>query len=380
MNVLIYESSSTGGNFKYSSSLFREFQKHRLVGRVDWMIPSCSDALPSDHAIKKLLCDRNKVKVRILTRVNFLLRHLINPFILLLFLVKKKDSYFVLLNDFEQASAPLWVPAFKILLRKHRFAVFLHDPDRDAYPPSKGFSAFCMRLMMSLMDVGICHEVLPDKPYYRPNGKTQYVQVPHGYYPQVPADEVFLKALSKEIGNYACLVIMGNIRPEKNYELAIHALTKIRSVKLVIAGSPANSQVDPDELKELAKSLNVGDRIVWRIWYLTDAEMAAVVEVADIVLLNYKPSFASQSGVLNMVAPYKKKVIISDTRSSLTRVAERFNLAALVNPDDLTDYVEKIEITLARDINETGWNEYQQWASWENNVNITLEVLKKVSR
>ena len=281
----------------------------------------------------------------------------------------------IILNDFEQLSAFIWVPLYKIFLRKHRFAVVLHDPDRDAYPPSKKFSEASMRIMMSLMCLALYHEHLPLKSYYQPNGKTQYIKVPHGYYPKKNVDEVLFKELLSAKGDFKYVGIIGNIRSEKNYALAIQALIRLKDAKLVIAGSPANSSVDIKALGDFAKQSGVHERVIWVIKYLSENEMAAVIESVDVVLLNYKQSFTSQSGILNLIAPYKKKIVASHTESSLTRVMERFKLGFLVNPDDLDDLVDQLSEMLSRD-SSGNWDNYLKYASWENHVNIVINNLK----
>lgn len=376
LNIVIYESSSTGGNFDYSANLFDQYGKHRDVQFVEWVIPRCSkvSAMKSVH---KVLCnDRPKSAVTIVKRLHFLARHFINPFILFFFVVKRSRPSIIFLNDFEQLSAFLWVPLYKIFLRKHKFAIVLHDPDRDAYPPSRSVSGVSMRVIMSLMDFALYHERLPSKCYYQPNGKTRYIKVPHGIYPQKKADELLLKELLSEKGDFRYVAMIGNIRSEKNYDLAIRALVYIKNAKLVIAGAPSSSSEDVMALRALAERSGVYERVVWVIRYLSENEMAAIIESTDLVLLNYKQSFTSQSGILNLIASYRKKIVASRTESSLTAVMERFKLGALVKPGDLEDLIDQISQNLGRK-SSGNWDDYLKYASWENHANIVIDNLRK---
>jgi glycosyltransferase involved in cell wall biosynthesis len=377
LKIILYESSSIGGSYDYSRELFLQYGRHHEVTSAEWVIPSSADVTASANVLKILCNDRKKFGLRIANRGHFLWRHFLNPLTLFFFLLKKQHPHVVILNDFEQMSAFLWVPLFSAALRRHRFVVVLHDPDRDAYPPSRKISAASMRILMSLMDLALYHEHLPDRSYYRPNGKTSYVQVPHGYYSRKKPDDELLRKLTSEKGSSQYVTIPGNIRHEKNYELAIQALASLPHIRLVIAGSPSSGSVDIAQLERLAEKLKVSDRVIWVKKYLSENEMAAVIESADLILLNYKPSFTSQSGTLNLVAPYRKKLLASRTQSSLTQVMERFNLGFFVTPDDLPDLIAKLPWALASP-DPGNWKRYEEYASWENHVNIVIQNLKQI--
>jgi glycosyltransferase involved in cell wall biosynthesis len=255
----------------------------------------------------------------------------------------------------------------------------LHDPNRDAYPPSKTISAMSMKRMMSLMTFGLYHVRLPDKSYYRPNGKTTYLNVPHGLYEAQPADVEminFMKTLGK---GYKLISIPGNIRMEKNYEMAIRTMSKLPGVRLIIAGSPSSSSVNVDDLKKLAIDLNVANRVTFIIKYLSDEAMSAVIKMSDVILLNYKKTFTSQSGLFNLVAPFKKTVVLSRTESALAATAARFGIGHFVDPDDPEDLIRVLSSVLSgASSNDEKWDEYLRYVSWENHVNIVINAFKRI--
>jgi glycosyltransferase involved in cell wall biosynthesis len=381
-NVLIYESSSFGGCYEYATKIFPAFKKESKVN-------SCALLLPVNSNIKEegvrpvLIRDQISSKNKILLKLHFLYRNILNPFILLFILLKEKKRTFVVFNDFEQISAPLWVPCFKLFFRnKHSFSVILHDPDRDEYPPSKSYSVFCMKKIMSLMTFAFYHGFLPDKIYYKSNQKTKYISIPHGIY-ELPNHDIQLleKLLSlKSPGTYV-MGILGNIRDEKNYRLSIQALPFLPEAMLLIAGAPSHSGVNIKEYKKLSQELGVKDRIIWVEKFLTENEMASVILFTDIVLLNYSVSFTSQSGILNLIAPYKKKIIVSKGRSSLSITAEKFYLGYLVEPNNLQSFITGIiQLKSEPESSKEHWDKYIEYASWNNMVTETINAFKEQHR
>lgn len=373
MRVVIYESSSHGGCFEYAKELFKAYSFHPEVDHCVLLVPSQSNL--NEKNIFKILCnDVFTTRITILRKFYFLFRVLVNPFILFFFLIKKKET-FVIFNDFEQLTSFVWVPFFKLFLGKHRFAVVLHDPDRDDYPPSKSFSESSMKKLLSIMDFALYHEGLPTKPYYLLS-KTIYINIPHGVYLPALPDSNFTKELQEKIGkNYKTLAILGNIRKEKNYDLAIESLQHFPSLKLIIAGKLANQNVDIAAFKHLAEKLKVMDRVIWIEKYLTDHELSSLINFSDIILLNYSKSFKSQSGILNLIAPYKKKIIISRGDSSLSLISNKFNLGILIEPDNIDALKDGISKSFLSDFSEN-WSKYLEFASWKHHTDIVLEAYK----
>src|SRR5688572_22765227 len=100
MRVLIYESSSRGGNFKYALSLFNAYRTEPRFSNVELLLPSNS-SFPLAKGIKAKLISDNISQNKALNKVKFILRTFINPFILFFYLLRKEKQV-VVFNDFEQ--------------------------------------------------------------------------------------------------------------------------------------------------------------------------------------------------------------------------------------------------------------------------------------
>jgi glycosyltransferase involved in cell wall biosynthesis len=373
MNILIYESSSFGGCYRYALEIQKAYQRRPDVERCDLLLPKNATNLPTNT--RNILVND---KPRRFKKVSFIARQFINPFVLFLVLLRQRPSL-VILNDFEQTTAPLWAPFYRLFLKKHTFAVILHDPDRDAYPPSRKISAFCMKQLMSAMQLALYHQHLPAKSYYQNNLPTQYLSIPHGIYPSEWADPKLLYSLNQYKNADFLLTIPGNIRREKNYEAAIRLISQHVNYRLLVAGNTANSDVNTEEYKRLAQQLGVSERIYWIEKYLSEAELAACIEASDVVLLNYTKTFTSQSGILNNVAPFRKALVVSNTESSLAYLVKDFNLGCLCDPENQESFDLAVRNALGtKQMNTIHWDEYIAYASWDNHAEKVINMAKEI--
>ncbi len=338
------------------------------------------NAAINEKNVEKMLCaDICVSQNKLIRKAHFLYRVFVNPFIAFKYLKRQPSTVFIF-NDYEQLSAFFWVPFFRLLKQKHSFAVILHDPDRDGFLSAKTLSEKTMKHFMSIIDVAFHHGFLPVKEYY--NGKFLKIAVPHGIYDTIGMDMDMLKYLKEKAEGCSVMGIIGNIRDEKNYDAAINALTKLNNVKLLIAGKASNSSVSVDRYKEYAKERKVEHKIIWLETYLSQPAFNAVIEFCDIVLLYYKPSFTSQSGVLNSIAPFAKKLIISDSESSLKDCVVKYNLATIVANNDISGLTNAIIELLLQpaDYGYSNWQEYIKDSSWEKHVSIALAGFREVEK
>lgn len=373
MKIIIYNPNSFGGNYEYAHSILNEYTKK--VYDCKLILPSNSNKTPESHRRLILLSDIPQTSNTLLKKLYFIFRSLINPIIFFWVLCKAKKSI-VIFNDFDQLTAFVWVPFYHLLKIKHRFAVILHDPDRDAYFPTPWLSGYSMRCIMSLMQWGMYHEFLPDKWYYK--NKVKYFAIPHGIYASNKNIDTELSTLLQDLKNHKNLfTILGNIRKEKNYEMAIEALQKCEHIQLIIAGKNANSSYTIEHLKAIAKKHNVQDKITWINKYLSDREMNSILENTDVLLLNYSNTFSSQSGVLNLAAPFKPNLLVSKTNSALYKTCKKFSLAEFIPADDAQALEKKfIEWDKHQKTQNTNWDDYLAYASWENNINTMLKQFR----
>ena len=368
-NILIYESSSFGGCFNYSIELFKAYQTSPDIGNVELLLPS--NAKIDQHGIHKILLPDDRKG----SKFHFLYRHFVNPFKLFFYLLRKPKS-FVLLNDFEQLSAPLWAPFYRIFLKKHKFGVFLHDADRDAYPPSKAVSGFCMKQIMKTVSIALYHGQLPERSYYLQRKRLQYLAVEHGPYYLPEPDKILLQDLKNKTQAFSkILVIPGNIRSEKNYDLVIKALASFPDYCLIIAGSPASSKVEVNKYKELALSRGVENRLIWIEKFLSDAELSAVITISDLVVLYYSASFHSQSGILHQIIPLKKPALVSDLPNALTETVRKYSIGYICKADNEEALKQSLLLFSSSEITPD-WDKCLSEMSWEKQVE---QVMKEVN-
>lgn len=364
--IVIYNPSSFGGCYDYGMELFQALRKMLPNGGVRLLLPANATFKPPyTHSV--LHPDITTVRNKWVKKGHFLWRIFVNPLILMFWLMRQTPSW-VVLNDFEQTSAPIWVPLYKLFLRKHRFCVVLHDPDRDAYPPSPAYSAFCMKLIMWVCKIGFYHENLPEKSYYAPKKRTKYVSIPHGIYMSQGFEAAFYADLTKWKGkSHKLISLIGNIRIEKNLNLLIDALSHLPNLKLLVAGREANQNVDIRKFQNQAKDLGVADRIYWHQSYMSQQEMSSVIMASDAVMLYYSKTFTSQSGVLNAIAPFKKKVLVSAGKSGLAKIVSQFKMGLLAEPDNIEALIEGLNLLFNTPDTEfaKGWDSYLGYASWD---------------
>ncbi|MBC7451304.1 MAG: glycosyltransferase [Cytophagales bacterium] len=376
MNIIILNTNSFGGNYEYSRCLAKAYAENNRVAACTVLIPS--NALQKENNIfkKVLLSDHSPFKNSLFRKCYFLYRSIVNPIRTYLFL-KSQPSSIVLFNDYEQISSWLWAPLFRPLKKIHTFAVILHDPDRDRYLPLTFLSVYTMKKVMSIMDAALYHEVLPEKIYY--SFDLPKIKIPHGIYHHDTSDEALLNQLYIQKGSAKLIGMLGNIRDEKNYSMVIESLQHLPGHMLLIAGSASGSGVPVAAYKKQIAQLQLSDRVIWIEKRLTDDELQSVIKASDVIVLYYKNSFTSQSGIVNLIAPHKKDLIVSDAPSALREIVLSFGIgkvAALTN----NAFVEAIQSSYSEAGNgkEDQWQSYMDYASWSNHVNIVLSSIGKL--
>ena len=379
MKVIIYESSSKGGCYEYAQYLYRAF--FQKGDDVKMILPSKSAltiAVGEEADIYRILLnDQKKITNKILSKCLFLFRQFYNPIRFLFYLIGRPASVIVW-NDFEQVTAPFWIPILNCFSGKHYHVIILHDPDRDNYPPSKAYASFCMKLIIGNMDMALYHEYLPDKVYYK-NHKTIFKSIVHGLYDTHSIDQTLYEKIVAWKHSSILVSIIGNIREEKNYELIIESLAELPHVRLLIAGAPANSSMEINLLKDLAKKAGVYEQIYWEIGFLSNPELAACIKTSDIVLLYYKPQFTSQSGILNLLIPYNKQFIYTDAPSGLQRICKQYEIGVSCIADNRNRLIETINKVVDLDhvcVHQEAYESYRQAARWNNIIDVIQNNLQ----
>jgi glycosyltransferase involved in cell wall biosynthesis len=141
--------------------------------------------------------------------------------------------------------------------------------------------------------------------------------------------------------NGTTLLFFGLLRAYKGVDLLIRALPSLPEARAVVAGDP----LEPAEpLQRLAEEQGVADRIDWRLGFLPDEEIAALLERSTAVVLPYR--HAGSSGVLATALGHGRPVVISAI-PGLADDVERFGAGRTFATEDVAALAEACRAVLA---------------------------------
>lgn len=110
----------------------------------------------------------------------------------------------------------------------------------------------------------------------------------------------------KETSTKLQLLFIGAVKPYKNIELLIEAVSKFENkVELLIAGNPV-SQAYKKELEELAKN---NPSIELRLEFIPDQELPELISDSDLLILPYSIESSLNSGTVILALSYGRTVI-----------------------------------------------------------------------
>lgn len=372
--LIVYCPVAQGGTYYYAQQWVKAYQEEYPNQELVCLLPENAD-WDAPFAKRILMADEPDTSKPLFRKLHFLFRVFINPLRLWAFARKEKQGA-ILFNDFEQLSAFFWVPLFRLFLNRTPKAILLHDPDRDAYPPNQSITQWSMRQIMAQMDLGVYHEILPQKPYYQQTAQ-RYANVGHGLFPQHAPDAELYDELQQFKGKDTLLSIPGNLREEKNYELVLQVLRDFPGIRLVVAGKKAHSGVPLEQWLRYAEEQLTG-RVLWKTHYLSHAEFAAVLEVSDAVLLYYSSSFKSQSGILFKAGAHRKPLIVSKGEHALSHLVERYGLGMTVPQDDPDALHQALDAWLKQaEPISADWEGFSSFSDWHTNVRTVVDTWRK---
>ncbi len=148
------------------------------------------------------------------------------------------------------------------------------------------------------------------------------VRIPHGTFDAPPAAEL-------EPPTGRTLLFFGLIRHYKGLDVLVRALPGVPNARLVVAGDP----IDPIEpIKALADELGVADRIEWRLGYLPEEDVEALMRDATVAVFPYR-STESASGPLATALGHGRPAVVTDV-GALGDTVREFDAGLAVPPDD----------------------------------------------
>jgi glycosyltransferase involved in cell wall biosynthesis len=186
------------------------------------------------------------------------------------------------------------------LLPHHPRVLTVHDP-----PPARGAGLASWRRLASRMDALISHSAdAADRVAERLRVARGAVRViPHGafaYLTKLPEARPLPSDLADAEG--PVVLCFGLIRPYKGIDVLLEAFRHVAGAELWIVG---RAMMDLDPIYDLAQRCRSTVRIVPR--FITDPEIPALFERADLVVLPYRE--ADQSGVLYTALAFGKPIV-----------------------------------------------------------------------
>jgi glycosyltransferase involved in cell wall biosynthesis len=172
------------------------------------------------------------------------------------------------------------------------------------------------------------------------------------------------------------VLFAGLLRPYKGLDTLLRAWAGVTGAELWIAGRP---MMDLAPLRMLG-----GESVRWVPRFVSDGELAALLDRADIVVLPYaRTQRFDQSGVLATALAFGKAIVVSDI-GGFSEVAEA-GAARLVAPDDPA----ALEAALSSLVADPGGRESLAAAalaaargpySWDAAARATLALYERVTR
>jgi len=156
-------------------------------------------------------------------------------------------------------------------------------------------------------------------------GRDRITRIPH------PLFAASVESALRPPGGHT-LLHFGLLRAAKGLDLLLRALPEIAAavpdVRLVVAGDPLEP-VEP--LRALAESLGVDGRIEWRLGYVQEHEIPALMDEATAVVLPYRK--IESSGVLATALGHGRPAVVADV-GSLGETVREFGAGLVVPPED----------------------------------------------
>lgn len=295
----------------------------------------------------------------------------------LAFMVAFNKPHVVLLDSYREYLSPLWSLPLGLSLKwaKSFCAANLHDPVRNFQVGPKWWHDWSVQCGYRFLALVLVHAPLPAAAEVPADVAVEVV--PHGLFSMNEA-VVPRKDMRERWGiadHEVLLLSFGFIRDNKNIDLLIKALSKLKDYKLVVAGRSQTSNDKPvSYYRKLADDLNLGSRCIFVESFIDDEDISSYFDAADLVALTYSASFFSQSGVLNLAAAAKKPVIVSSAPGPLTATVSRFRLGIEVEPDQVEAIIQALEHLRPAEI-EPDWEGYYRFSGWEKNVEAIIKHL-----
>jgi D-inositol-3-phosphate glycosyltransferase len=254
------------------------------------------------------------------------------------------------------------------------------------------FIRFLFRVIYSNVDHIICHtKEIKDEIVNRHtinNSKLSVIQ--RGLNSSVPITQLSPLEARNRLGVDPCarvLLMFGVIRPDKGYEIAMHALRYLcpssKPVLLIIAGRAVTkrNQYYLNNLKRFVVTEGLGQLVQFYDYYIPDSDVELFFKGSDTLLLPYTEG-DFQSGILFLAYRFGLPIIASNIGSFPKEIENgaRGYIFKSENPEDLAAQIDQFYqnhhrwYNMRQHIMQYGREKY----SWDYAAERTVEVYKRV--
>ena len=176
----------------------------------------------------------------------------------------------------------------------------------------------------------------------KPDAKFQ--RMPHPLYDHFKTHEGDAKKELNLDPSKKYLLFFGFIRDYKGLDLLLESLSKLDdSYHLIIAGEVYGSF---DKYDKMISDLNLSERIVKHVKYISDDEVPIYFSAADLCVLPYKS--ATQSGIVGISYNFDLPILATDV-GSLAEMIEPYDTGIIVKNANSNEIAEGIKQYFSRD-------------------------------
>jgi glycosyltransferase involved in cell wall biosynthesis len=391
-SFLVFNPGEQGGIVKYAWCQADELA--RLGNSVEVLCDkgasrdSSRSVLVQDELVPEPSITKGRGKIY---RVLFLLKQLVWNQLILFRAVLSHRPDAVLLASYCEYLSPIcvWLQLFAAKVLRVTFVAVLHDPVRNFVVGPSWWHKLSVQMAYWPLSAVFVHQTPP--PEAEIPSKVRVCEVPHGMFPvgkPTRSREDFRREW--RIPEEAIVFLsFGFIRDSKNLDLLIRALPDNPAAYLVVAGRVQSESINRPVAfyEQLARDLNVSQRVKFIEEFIPDDEIVGYFEAADVLALTYSASFRSQSGVLNTAAHVDKPLLASCGPGPLRDCVEKFGLGEFLAPDDahavsagMAQLIDFINAGRAGEYLPAGsprmdWSGYREYASWDRNARIVMESI-----
>jgi glycosyltransferase involved in cell wall biosynthesis len=265
--------------------------------------------------------------------------------------------------------APIYSTILKIAkFRGKKIIMTIHNvkPHEKSWIKNKLNSS-----VINLADEYIVHSEDNKKQFLDLTNTTKKIHViPHGIIKMEKSNKT-KKELIKEYNfnnKDKIILFFGNIREYKGLDILLEVVSKIKNIKLIIAGKPWGSFEGYDEL---IKKYKINNKIIKFLDFIPNDKLAELFKVSDLVVYPYK-EFEASSGAGAVALNFEKPIVVTNV-GGLPELVKDKNVIS--KPNDVEDLFNKIEYALKniKKLEEDSKEKAKEF-SWDKIAEKTMEV------